>query len=399
MLRDIEDAGYLVPTAIQQRVIPFLRQGRDVIGFAQVGTGKTAFFVLPILHRIQHKGRIQVLILVPNRELALEVDRGIGASKLQPGLRSLAAYDGVKTGPQVRSLQKGVDLLVATPHRLLELYEGRHLEFGAVKTLVLDDMDRMVDMGLIPTIRQVLRRVPRDRQTSLYSATMPSEVRSLSREMLRDPVTVGVPRPDALNPVIHRVFPVPAHLKEDLLFSLLEQEHVSSTYVFARTRGGVDRIAKLLRGRGLKVSCLDADRTQEQRRRALDDLKRGKVQVLISTEVAVRGLDVEGVSHVYNFEVPDHPDAYANRIGRTAQAGDLEKAVILMAPEEVESLKSIEQRLNGAMVWAMQPDFDYGRPPSGESRPVRTSAPRLSGARKPPVRNDPGRRGKRKTGL
>jgi ATP-dependent RNA helicase RhlE len=366
ILKGIQDAGYQVPTPIQQKAIPVLLQGRDIIGCAQTGTGKTAAFVLPILHRIKPERRLRALILVPTRELALQVGESIRTYGRHTGVKSVTIYGGVKIEPQTKTLRQGVDVIVATPGRLLDHVERGNIDFTALTTLVLDEADRMLDMGFIPDIRRIIRKLPRDRHTMLFSATMPLEIRSLAREMLRDPVTVeATPPSTAADGITHRVFPVPAHLKGKLLLNLLEGEKTDSALIFVRTRRGVEKLARLLQGKGHRIARLHSDRTQGQREKALNDFRQGKSQILVATNIAARGLDIDGISHVFSYDVPDHPDDYVHRSGRTARAGEKGDAVILMSPEEAEALKSIERHLNGALIWAMHPDFNYTESPPG----------------------------------
>ena len=360
VLKGIQEAGYQIPTPIQQKAIPILLQGRDIIGCAQTGTGKTAAFVLPLLHRIKPERRLRALILVPTRELALQVGESLRTYGTHTGIRSTTVYGGVKIEPQIKALRQGVDIIVATPGRLLDHMERGNLDFSALTALVLDEADRMLDMGFIPDIRRILRKLPRDRHTMFFSATMPPEIRSLTREMLRDPATVEAnPPSSAADGLTHRVFPVPAHLKGKLLLSLLEKEHIDSALIFVRTRRGVEKLARLLQGKGHRVGRLHSDRTQDQREKALNEFRRGKTPILVATNIAARGLDIDNISHVFSYEVPEHPDDYVHRAGRTARAGEKGDAVILMAPDEAESLKAIERRLSGALIWAMHSDFDY----------------------------------------
>ena len=368
VMKGIQEAGYLVPTPIQQKAIPILLQGRDIIGCAQTGTGKTAAFVLPLLHRIKPERRVRALILVPTRELAVQVGESLRTYGVHTGIRSTTIYGGVKLDPQTRTLRQGVDMIVATPGRLLDHMERGNLDFSALTALVLDEADRMLDMGFIPDIRRILRKLPRDRHTMLFSATIPPEVRILAREILRDPATVEANSPtSAAEGITHRVFPVPAHLKGKLLLGLLEKEHIDSALIFVRTRRGVEKLARLLQGKGHRVGRLHSDRTQDQREKALNEFRRGKTSILVATNIAARGLDIEGISHVFSYEVPEHPDDYVHRAGRTARAGEKGDAVILMAPEESDSLKTIERRLNGALIWAMHSDFDYTVPQPNSS--------------------------------
>ena len=369
ILRGIEDAGYQIPTPIQQKAIPILLQGRDIIGCAQTGTGKTAAFVLPILHRINPEHHVRALILVPTRELALQVGGSIKIYGRHTDVRSTTIYGGVKIEPQTRTLRKGVDIIVATPGRLLDHMGRGHINFNALATLVLDEADRMLDMGFLPDIRRIVRKLPRRRHTMLFSATMPPEIRSLTREILRDPVTVEAgPPSSAADGITHRVFPVPGHLKGKLLISLLKKEHVDSALIFARTRRGVEKLAKLLQDKRQRVTRLHADRTQGQREKALNEFRQGISKILVATNIAARGLDIDDISHVINYDVPHNPDDYVHRVGRTARAENTGDAVILMSPEEADFIKAIEERLDGNLIWAMHPGFDYTAEPMKGSK-------------------------------
>lgn len=389
VMKGIQEAGYQVPTPIQQKAIPILLQGRDIIGCAQTGTGKTAAFVLPMLHRIKPERRLRALILVPTRELALQVGESLRTYGGHTGIRSTTIYGGVKIEPQIRTLRLGVDMIVATPGRLLDHMERGNLDFTSLVALVLDEADRMLDMGFIPDIRRIIRKLPRDRHTMLFSATMPPEIRSLAREMLRDPVTVEANAPSsAADGITHRVFPVPAHLKGKLLLSLLEKEKIDSALIFVRTRRGVEKLARLLQGKGHRVGRFHSDRTQDQREKALDEFRRGKTSILVATNIAARGLDIDNITHVFSYEVPEHPDDYVHRAGRTARAGEKGDAVILMAPEEADSLKSIERRLGGALIWAMHSEFDYTVAPLTTGLRSLRSTPTSTPSEPKPLRKD-----------
>ncbi|MBI4227515.1 MAG: DEAD/DEAH box helicase, partial [Candidatus Omnitrophica bacterium] len=349
LLKGIHELGFIRPTPIQAQAIPHVLAGRDVIGCAQTGTGKTAAFVLPILHRLLRGAsgkHVRALIIAPTRELALQSMEHLKALSRYVHLKGEAIFGGVPMQPQITALARGVDIISATPGRLLDhIYSGR-IDFVSLEVLVLDEADRMLDMGFLPDIDKILRLLPPKRQNLLFSATMPPEILALTREILHDPVTIQVGHRSA--PAVgirHAVYPVPRHLKTELLVELLRGEGMTSVLVFARTKRSADRLARDLQRHGVRVSLLHGDRSQGQRLHALEQFRYGNAQVMVATDIAARGIDIEDISHVINFEVPNTPDDYIHRIGRTARAEATGDAFTLVAPEEEPVIREIEQAL------------------------------------------------------
>ena len=358
----VREMGYLTPTPIQLGTIPEAVTGRDLIGTAQTGTGKTAAFLLPILERLidQPTGRILALILTPTRELALQAEGFLAKLGRHTRLRGAAVYGGVGMGDQERALRGGAEIIVATPGRLLDHMSRGYVDFRPVKILVLDEADRMLDMGFLPDVRRILGELPLQRQTLLFSATMPPEVVRLSKDFLRDPkmVQVGETAAAAVG-VTHLALPVPAHLKVALLRELLLDETMTSVLVFARTKHRADRIGRQLQQWGVPASVIHGDRSQAQRIRALEGFRRGEHRVLVATDIAARGIDVEKVSHVVNVDVPNEPDVYIHRVGRTARAQRRGDAFTLLAREEEDDFHRIEQLLGITIARAKIPGFNY----------------------------------------
>ena len=370
LLKGIKDLGFIRPTPIQHQAIPPILAGRDVIGCAQTGTGKTAAFVLPILNRLlPHKGRgnMRALIIAPTRELALQSMTHVKALSRYVHLKGAAIFGGVPMPPQITALRQGVDLVSATPGRLLDhIYAGR-IDFVDLETLVLDEADRMLDMGFLPDITRIISLLPSERQTLLFSATMPLVISELAHQILRHPVTIQIgPRASPAVGIRHAVYPVPRHLKTELLMELLRKQELTSVLVFTRTKHAADRLAQTLERRNFQVSVMHGDRSQGQRLRALERFRQGRSQVLVATDIAARGLDIEDISHVINFDVPNTPDDYIHRIGRTARAEATGDAFTLVSREEEPQLRAIEQALNRALPRVTLPNFDYKRP--GDSR-------------------------------
>jgi ATP-dependent RNA helicase RhlE len=368
--------GYHAATPIQSRTIPDAVLGRDIVATAQTGTGKTAAFLLPILERTLElpPGRIYALVLTPTRELALQAEGFLKKLGHYTMRRGAAVYGGVGMEPQARALQGGAEIIVATPGRLLDHMNRGYVDFGALRILVLDEADRMLDMGFIPDVRRILSGIPRERQTMLFSATMPPQVVALSREFLRDPRMVHVDSTTvAAVGVAHLALPVPSHLKASLLRELLLDETMSSVLVFARTKHRADRLARQLQEWGIQVTVIHGNRSQSQRIRALEGFRGGEHRVLVATDIAARGIDVEGVSHVVNYDVPHEPEAYIHRVGRTARAQRRGDAYTLVSPEEQADFHQIEKLLGFEIQRARIPDFRYDAPapprPSGGGPP------------------------------
>lgn len=370
----VREMGYSTPTPIQERTIPEAVGGRDLIGTAQTGTGKTAAFLLPILERMLDRqgGRTLALVLTPTRELALQAEGFLHKLGRHTALRGAAVYGGVGMADQERALRGGAEIIVATPGRLLDHMSRGYVNFRHLEILVLDEADRMLDMGFLPDVREIVRGLPTQRQTMLFSATMPPEVVRLARDFLRDPKTVQVGETAAAAVgVSHLALPVPAHLKASLLRELLADETMSSVLVFTRTKHRADRLARQLAQWGLDATVIHGDRSQAQRVRALEGFRTGRHRILVATDIAARGIDVEGVSHVVNYDIPNEPDVYIHRVGRTARAQRFGDAFSLVGREEEDDFERIEQRLGLKIRRAEVPGFDYSAP-----APARTAGDR-----------------------
>jgi len=376
--RGVREIGYRVPTPIQKGTIPHAVSGRDIVGTAQTGTGKTAAFLLPVLERLleEPKGRILALILTPTRELALQADAFLRKLAGHTHLRGAPVYGGVGMADQERALRGGAEIIIATPGRLLDHMSRGYVDFRPLRILVLDEEDRMLDMGFLPDVRRILDRLPRERQTMLFSATMPPEVVSLSRQFLRDPKLVQVEeRTVAAVGVSHLALPVPSHLKTELLLNLLQDETMTSVLVFARTKHRADNLGRQLERRGLRAGVIHGNRSQSQRVRALEAFRTGEFRVLVATDIAARGVDVKDVSHVVNFDVPHEPETYVHRVGRTARAQQRGDAFTFFAPEEEADLNRIEKLIGMRIPRTRIPSFNYDAPGTAPLGPSR-SAPR-----------------------
>ncbi|GGG37721.1 RNA helicase [Caldovatus sediminis] len=350
LLRALEEAGYTAPTPIQAQAIPLALDGRDLLGIAQTGTGKTAAFALPMLHRLAAtpgrppRAGCHALVLSPTRELASQIADNIKVYGRHLGLSVATVFGGVPHRPQVRALERGVDIVVGTPGRLLDHLNGRTLRLDAVRVFVLDEADRMLDQGFLPDVRRVVPALPRDRQTLFFSATMPREIERLAADILREPARVEVtPAATTVERIAQRVLFVEAARKRTLLAELLRGEGVGRTLVFARTKHGADRVAKQLGQDGIAAHAIHGNKSQGQRERALAEFRAGRAPVLVATDIAARGIDVDGVTHVVQFDLPDTPESYVHRIGRTARAGASGVAIALCAPEEREKLQAVEK--------------------------------------------------------
>jgi ATP-dependent RNA helicase RhlE len=362
LVKGVRAAGYVKPTPIQSRAIPLILTGRDLIGAAQTGTGKTAAFILPILARLLEGGdRLRALVLTPTRELAAQVETNARDYARFTDLRVGVVFGGVPIGPQERMLRgAGVDLLVATPGRLLDLQGRQSVSLDEVEVLVLDEADRMVDMGFAPDLKRILKLLPTQRQTLMFSATMPPELNRVAKDAMHDPARLDLAPPSRpAAGITQAVYPVPRHLKFDLLHELLTTTETGSVIVFSRTKHGAARLARQLERRGHSVAALHGDRTQGQRERALEDLRRGRVQVLVATDIASRGIDVVEITHVINFDVPHSPEDYVHRIGRTGRIDMAGDAFTFMSPEETKSFVAVEKFLGRSVPRVTLPDFDY----------------------------------------
>ena len=375
ILKAIAEAGYTEPTPIQAAAIPQILAGHDLIGIAQTGTGKTAAFVLPILAKLSslvhspgNRRGSRVLVVAPTRELVVQIEENVRAYAKHLPLRMATVYGGVGERPQIEALRSGADLIVATPGRLLDL--TRHADFSGLAFLVLDEADRMLDMGFLPAIRQIVKALPTKRQTLLFSASLSREIESLTHEFLRSPKIVEIGR--RANPaetVTQFVYEVPRHLKPALLTHLLRDPKFDTVLVFTRTKHGADRVARKLESAHVKTATLHSNRSQGQRLRALKDFKSGAVRVLVATDIAARGIDVDGISHVVNYDFPMHSEDYVHRIGRTGRAQAVGDAISFVTPEDRTALRSLERFIGRGIVRKRADGFDYNAsaPPLSEA--------------------------------
>jgi ATP-dependent RNA helicase RhlE len=362
MLDALTDAGYRRPTPIQAQAVPLALKGRDIIGLAQTGTGKTAAFTIPILERLLGgPRRTRALILTPTRELCVQVEESFQKYGRHSGLTVIPVYGGVGYDPQVKALRGGVDVVVATPGRLLDHLEKQNVVFDEIEVLVLDEADRMLDMGFAPQINRIVAQLHPYRQTLLFSATMPPEVEALARKYLRKPVVVQVGRRSgAATTVQHFVYPCPKEKKSSLLVELLKSKAMDSVLVFTRTKHGADRVVKHLERADIKAGAMHADKTQGQRTKALEDFKNGKLRVLVATDIAQRGLDISGITHVINYDVPQQAEDYVHRIGRTGRAASTGDAYTFMSADEIAMVRTIERVIGQAIPRISVPGYDFG---------------------------------------
>lgn len=358
----IQDAGFTAPTPIQEQAIPHLLRERDLLGLAQTGTGKTAAFVLPILQRLLTGPlrRVRVLIVAPTRELAEQIHQTIAVLGRHTRVRSTTVYGGVSKGRQVEALRRGVEIVVACPGRLLDLAGEGNIDLSQVEVLVLDEADRLCDMGFLPDVRRILRLLPARRQTLFFSATMPDEVRELADTILREPLTVQIGLLAPAKTVSHALYPVTQNLKQKLLLALLERTARERVLVFTRTKRRARFLARDLALSGYNASALQGNMSQNKRQAALDAFRSGDVDILVATDIAARGLDVADISHVINFDMPDTVDAYTHRIGRTGRAEETGEAYTFAAPDDAALVRDIERTLRKPLERRTLPGFDYG---------------------------------------
>jgi len=364
LLRGIKDLGFTRPTAIQADAIPPALEGRDVLACAMTGSGKTAAFLLPIVHRLidERRGVTRALILTPTRELAAQIVADLDDLAVHTPITGAAVFGGVGMGPQEHGFRSGVDIIVATPGRLLDHFSRPYAKLLGLKYLVLDEADRMLDMGFLPDIRRVLRHLPPRRQTLLFSATIPPPIAELSREMLHHPAMINLERRAApAVGITQAVYPVPHHLKTTLLTTLLNRGEIRDALVFTRTKHRADRLARQIANAGIRTERIHGNRSQAQRTEALAGFKSGKYRVLVATDIAARGLDITALGHVVNFDVPAAPDDYIHRVGRTARAEATGAAFTLMSPDEEGSLRGIERAIDKRLPRVTLPDFDYAQ--------------------------------------
>ena len=356
----VQEMGYVEPTPIQKQAIPVVLRGGDVIGSAQTGTGKTAAFALPIIQRLGGHGELRCLILEPTRELALQVEEAFQKFAKFTDLRVTIVYGGVGYGKQTDDLRRGMDILAATPGRLLDHLEQGNCSLDKIDILVLDEVDRMLDMGFLPDVRRIVQKCAKNRQTLFFTATLPPEIEQLASWALRDPVKVEIGRQRSpAETVAHAFYPVVASQKFELLQLLLERTEFKSVIIFSRTRMGADRIAHKLKTKGHTVGVLHSDRSQRERVEALEGFKTGKFEVLVATDIAARGLDIAGVSHVINYDVPENPEDYVHRIGRTGRAQSTGDAFTLVTEEDVRDARSIERYMGVTVERKKVEDFPY----------------------------------------
>ena len=360
VVRGAHAMGFTEPTPIQLRAFPIVLAGKDLIGTAQTGTGKTAAFALPILTLLAHHGKFRCLVLEPTRELAAQVETAFRDYGRFTDIHATVIHGGVGYGKQREDLKRGMDVVIATPGRLLDHLQQGTLNFREVNILVLDEVDRMLDMGFLPDVRRIVEKISQDRQTLLFSATLPPEIERLAAWVLRDPelVEIGVRRSPA-ETVTHAVYPVAAEQKFDLLIALLERTHFDSVLIFCRTKVNADRVAHYLKHAKHAVAVLHSNRTQRERIEALEGFKSGKYEVMVATDIASRGLDIAGVSHVINYDVPEHPEDYVHRIGRTGRAQNVGDAFTLMNGEELPALQAIEHFIGQKIPRLKLDNFPY----------------------------------------
>ena len=363
----IKAAGYTEPTPIQAAAIPEVLANRDVIGIAQTGTGKTAAFVLPILHHLAqrigadaNRRGTRALVVAPTRELVMQIEENVRAYAKHLPFRMATIVGGLSERPQIEALRSGVDLVVATPGRLIDLMGQRYANFSGIEFLVLDEADRMLDMGFLPAIRQIVRGLPQKRQTLMFSATLSREIEALTHEFQRSPKVIEIGRrANPADTVTQFVYEVNQHLKPSLLLHLLQDPQFDTVLVFTRTKHGADRIARRLEGAGIKTGTIHSNRSQNQRLRALKDFKSGAVRVLVATDIAARGIDVDGISHVVNYDFPMHSEDYVHRIGRTGRAHAVGDAISFVTSEDQAALRSLERFIGRGIVRKRAEGFDY----------------------------------------
>ena len=389
MLQAVHDAGYTEPTPIQIAAIPLISAGHDIIGIAQTGTGKTAAFVLPILMKLaaskpngQTRGP-RALVVAPTRELVVQIEENVRAYAKHVPLRMATVFGGVSERPQIEALRSGVDLVVATPGRLIDLMDQRVANLSGIEFLVLDEADRMLDMGFLPPIRRIVKALPQNRQTLMFSASLSREIEQLTHQFQQSPKIVQIGR--RANPaetVTQFAYEVRPHLKPALLLHLLSDPNFDTVLVFSRTKHGADRIARRLESSGIKTGTIHSNRSQNQRLRALKDFKSGAVRVLVATDIAARGIDVDGISHVVNYDFPMHSEDYVHRIGRTGRAHAIGDAISFITPEDHGPLRSLERFIGRGIVRKKAEGFDYN-----QAAPLRDE--RGGGARVPQRRIEP----------
>jgi len=388
VLQAVKEAGYTEPTPIQTAAIPAILSGGDVIGIAQTGTGKTAAFTLPVLTKLAEQitdwstQKTLALVLAPTRELAVQIEENVRAYAHHLPLRVATVFGGVGERPQIEALKTGTHIIIACPGRLLDLLQQRHGDFSGLQHLILDEADRMLDMGFIPSIRNIVRRLPQRRQTLLFSATLSKDIEGLTHEFLRNPQIVQIGRrSNPAETVTQFVYEVPQGLKLSLLCHLLADPVLDSVLVFTRTKHGADRVSRRLEAQGIKTGTLHSNRSQNQRLRALQEFKNGTVRVLVATDIAARGIDVDGISHVINYDFPLHAEDYVHRIGRTGRAHAVGEALSFVAQDDYAPLKTLERFIGRGILRKRADGFDYSAAPPPIPAGERQERPPRNGPR------------------
>ena len=383
LLRGVKDLGFQRPTPIQSDAIPPAMAGHDLLACAMTGSGKTVAFLLPILHKLiaKHRGTTRALVLTPTRELAAQILSDLEAVATHTPISAASVFGGVGMGPQEHAFKSGVDVIVGTPGRLLDHFRYPYARLTGLEFLVLDEADRMLDMGFLPDIRRILRHIPRKRQTLFFSATMPQAIGELAREMLHQPSTINLERQSGpATGITQAVYPVPQHLKPTLLLALVRSRQVSDALVFTRTKHRANRLQRYLADQNVRVERIHGNRSQNQRTEALAGFKSGKYQVLVATDIAARGIDVTALGHVINFDVPHVADDYIHRVGRTGRAERTGSAFTFVSPDEESDLRGIEKAVGRRLPRVTLPDFDYAAaaappPPQSHVRPQQNRRP------------------------
>jgi ATP-dependent RNA helicase RhlE len=370
ILSQIKAMGYKTPTPIQKKAIPLVMQGKDVMGLAQTGTGKTAAFALPILQRLSagRRGQVRALIIAPTRELAEQINDAINALGRRTGLKSTTVYGGVSANKQVTALQRGVDIVVACPGRLLDHLKNKVLSLSRLETLVLDEADHMFDMGFLPDIRRILKHADARKQTLLFSATMPKDIQRLADDILKNPCHIEIDHTAPLETVEHALFPVAQHLKTDLLFELLKSTDAQSILIFTRTKHRAKVLDQKLKKNGYRATSLQGNLSQNRRQEAIDGFRDGTYQIMVATDIAARGIDVSLISHVINFDMPDTPDAYTHRIGRTGRAERSGDAFTFVTGEDAGAVRDIERLMGEKIARRTIAGFNYSAPQKNDTQ-------------------------------
>jgi ATP-dependent RNA helicase RhlE len=358
----IKNAGFSIPTPIQEQAIPVILNGQDVLGLAQTGTGKTAAFMLPILQRLTKgpRGRIRALIVAPTRELAEQIHQSALELGKHTKIRSMTVYGGVSKNRQINALRRGVEIVVACPGRLLDLVGDGVIDLSKVEVLVLDEADRMCDMGFLPDIRRIIKLLPKKRQTLFFSATMPDDIRNLANSILHNPVKVQIGMIAPAETVSHALYPIPFGLKKELLFAMLEQTATGRVLIFTRTKRRARFLARDLEKRRYRVAALQGNMSQNKRQQAINGFRNGRYDILVATDIAARGIDVSEISHVINYDMPDTVDAYTHRIGRTGRAENSGEAFTFASQEDAALIRQIERLLGTKIEQRSLDGFNYG---------------------------------------